>query len=157
MTQLHGRPSLKGLGIKLHPIQKICTYVGLLAVAASGVWWSYLHDLMASTAYDLMHSLLVIHGAFAFVSMLLIGALIPQHIRMAWNAKRNRISGGTMTAITLIIVVTGFGLYYAGEDYRDLVKWVHLVLGLISVAALLLHILLGRRSAKPHVYQKPHA
>ena len=155
MTQLHGRIGLKGLGIKLHPIQKYCTYIGFIAVAVSGVWWSFLHDLIASKASDLMHNLLVIHGAFAFVSMMLVGALMPQHIRMAWHAKRNRMSGGVMTAIVLIIIVSGFGLYYAGEDYRDLVKWVHLGLGLLSIAALLLHIWFGRRSAKPHVYQQP--
>lgn len=155
MAQLHGRAGLKGLGIKLHPIQKWLTYVGLIGVAISGVWWSYLHDLTQSKAFDLMHNLLIIHGATAFVSMLILGALMPQHMRMAWHAKRNRWSGGSMAAIALVIIVTGFGLYYAGENYRDPVKWVHLIVGLVSIIALILHIWFGRRSAKAHSYQKP--
>ena len=152
MTQLHGRPGLKGLGIKLSNTQKFATYLGFIIVSISGVWWSFLHDLLSSTAFDLMHNLLVIHGVSAALALMLFGALMPQHIRLAWHAKRNRISGGLMSIIMLIIILTGLGLYYAGEDYREPIKWTHLMVGIMSITALIMHIWLGRRSNKPHVY-----
>lgn len=152
MTQLHGRTGLRGLGIKLSTTQKYATYLGFLIVAISGVWWSLLHDFLNSTAFDLLHNLLVIHGVSAFATLMLFGALMPQHIRLAWHAKRNRISGGSMTTVMLIVILTGLGLYYAGEDYRDPIKWTHLIVGLISITALIMHIWLGRRSNKPHAF-----
>ena len=155
MTQLHGRTGLKGLGIKLSPVQKYATYSGFIIVAITGAWWSLLHDALASKASDLTHNLLVIHGASAFISMIIFGALMPQHIRLAWHAKRNRKSGSWMTAIAIIIIVTGFGLYYGSEDWREPIKWTHLIVGLLSVTILILHIWLGRRSVKRHIFQQP--
>ena len=87
--------------------------------------------------------------------MIIFGALIPQHIRLAWHAKRNRKSGSWMTAIAIIIIVTGFGLYYGSEDWREPIKWTHLIVGLLSVTILILHIWLGRRSVKRHIFQQP--
>ena len=153
MTQLHGRTGLKGLGIKLSPTHKYLTYIGFIMVALSGAVWSLLHDALASQARDLMHNLLVIHGASAFISLMILGALMPQHIRLAWHVKRNRISGGLMAIIALVIVVTGFGLYYSNEDWREPIKWTHLIVGLVSIAALVLHIWYGRRSSKAHLFQ----
>ena len=153
MTQLHGRTSLKGLGIKLSPTQKYLSYMGFVIVAISGVWWSLLHDALASKSFELMHNLLVTHGASAFISLIILGALMPQHMRLAWHVKRNRMSGGIMAMIALVIVVTGFGLYYSNEYWRDPIKWTHLIVGLVSIAALILHIWYGRRSNKAHLFQ----
>lgn len=155
MSQLHGRTGLKGLGIKLSPLQKYATYAGFIVVALSGAWWSLLHDALNSASFDFMHNLLVIHGASAFLSLMLFGALMPQHIRLAWHTNRNRISGSLMSAIATVIILTGLGLYYAGEDYRDPIKWTHLIVGLVSVIALVLHIWFGRRSNKTHIYAAP--
>lgn len=134
---------VQSIGIKLPSLQKNLTYITVIGVAISGLWWSYLHDLVMSTNFDLMHNLLVIHGVFAAFTLMVLGALIPQHMRLAWKTKRNLKTGLSITIVLIIISVSGLGLYYAGEDYRDTIKWLHLFAGIASVLFLPIHIVAG--------------
>ncbi|MBC7786331.1 MAG: hypothetical protein H7Z18_02495 [Methylophilaceae bacterium] len=91
------------------------------------------------------HTLLVAHGISAYLFVLLFGAVIPTHIRAAWKVKRNRISGGLMIAVLLLLLISGLFLYYADET-RDVALWVHWVIGGGLILLFPFHFIAGRRA-----------
>jgi len=89
--------------------------------------------------------LLRIHGAAAFASLIVLGALLPVHVKRAWRAVKNRRSGAVLLAFVATQVVTGYALYYADEGLRTLAGQIHFALGLTLPALLVIHIVIGRR------------
>lgn len=149
------RPSQRGTGIRLHPLHLWLLYGGLGLVAVTGVVWAVWWDLPGREPTDALHSLTQLHGAGGFIALLLLGSMLPQHVRFGWNTGRNRWSGGSVAAFAAVLILTGYALYYAGEDLREFAKWVHLLLGLGAVAILPLHIWLGRRSRAARAPAQP--
>ena len=77
------------------------------------------------------------------ISLILLGALI-NHMRKGWKSRKNRTSGLTLVLVILFLVVTGYGLYYAGdEQLRSLISQWHAWIGLGIVLLLPAHILIG--------------
>jgi hypothetical protein len=110
--------------------------------SASGEFWQ-----------GISASLLMIHGGAAMVTLVLLGALIPIHVMRAWRSRRNRVAGAVMVIANVLFVATAFGLYYAGSDtWRPWMSDVHIVVGLIFPALLVIHVLTGRR--RPPVADK---
>lgn len=128
-------------------------YGVFLLLFASGAAWLALHTWGArETEFDTEPSrlepvLLKTHGAAAMAALVLFGTLIPLHLRRGWRAHRNRFSGGTLTAFFLLLVATGYGLYYAaGETLRPTIIVAHDVVGLAFPLLVVWHIARGRRS-----------
>jgi hypothetical protein len=96
--------------------------------------------------------MLKLHGAAAMVALILLGALI-NHMRKGWKARKNRSSGLTLMLVILFLVITGYGLYYAGdEQLRSLISQWHAWIGLglfllLPAHALIGHALRRKRSA----------
>ena len=91
------------------------------------------------------HSILVAHGFSAYFFVLLFGAVLPNHIKGGWHNKRNRISGGSMVLVMLLLLISGLFLYY-GDETRDAALWVHWVIGCGLVLLFPLHVIRGRRA-----------
>lgn len=92
---------------------------------------------------------LKLHGAAAMAFLIAIGILIPTHIKRAWQAGRNRANGVFSVTVIAVLVVTGYGLYYLGDErWRDATSWIHLILGFAIPALLALHIWTGRRETR---------
>jgi hypothetical protein len=94
-------------------------------------------------------SLVMLHGGSAMLTLLLLGALVPLHVQRAWRGRKNRTTGATMVTFNVLLVVTAFGLYYAGSDVVRL--WIsdaHIAIGMILPELFVIHVLLGRRSAR---------
>ena len=80
-------------------------------------------------------------------TLVLIGTVLMTHVRFAWRARRNRISGILFLGVFGILTITGYGLYYFGNDkLRFWTSWIHLGIGLVLPLAVVAHILLGRRT-----------
>ncbi len=91
--------------------------------------------------------MLMLHGGGAMVALMLLGALVPLHIRGGWRSGRNRLTGPTMIAVNAMLIATAFGLYYAGSDtLRPWVSDVHILVGVTLPLALLVHVWRGRRT-----------
>lgn len=91
-------------------------------------------------------NLLMVHGGAAMVVLLMLGALAPLHVQRSWRAGKNRVMGGVMVTCTAVLIVTAFGLYYAGSDLvRPWMSRVHYGLGLALPILLTIHIWWGRR------------
>jgi len=91
--------------------------------------------------------LLRIHGTAAMASLVILGVLIPAHMRRAWQRKRNQVTGIIMVALSLLMILSGYGLYYSGSD--ELRAWLsgsHSVAGCLLPLILVWHIIVGRKS-----------
>ena len=88
----------------------------------------------------------MVHGGAAMAALVLTGMTFEVHMLRAWRSGRNRGSGSVMAAVTAVLIVTAFGLYYSGSDLvRSWVSLIHWGAGLFMPVMLLLHITLGRR------------
>ncbi len=89
--------------------------------------------------------LLRLHGAAAMIALVVLGSLLPNHVRTAWRAHKNRFTGGGMIALCLALTITGYGLYYiGGETLRRVASLSHLWLGLAFPLVIIWHIRRGR-------------
>ena len=107
--------------IRLSQRHKIAFYSVLSVVFASGVIWAWLHYFTRTEnefgASPAQAWVLMIHGLFAAISLMLIGSLLPFHVKYAWRAHRNRINGIFFVAIVTLLIATGYGLYYIGNEH----------------------------------------
>ena len=94
-------------------------------------------------------ALLMVHGGAAMVVLVLLGVLIPIHIRRAWLSCKNRLTGTVMAAANVLLIVTAFGLYYAGSDVlRAWISNAHIAVGLAFPILISVHMLTGRRVSR---------
>jgi cyanate permease len=92
--------------------------------------------------------LLMTHGGAAMVTLLLLGALVPLHVRRGWRARRNRVTGTVMVACNAIFILTAFGLYYLGsEALRPWASGLHIGAGMVFPMLFAVHIIVGKRSS----------
>ena len=78
---------------------------------------------------------------------LLLGALAPLNVQRAWRSRHNRLLGTGMLVLNGTLIITAFGLYYAGSDVlRPWVSDIHIAAGLVLPGLLLFHVVAGARS-----------
>ena len=83
---------------------------------------------------------LKIHGAFAFASIWMFGLLWGIHVSKALPFPRRKGSGISLVAGFGLLIVTGYLLYYVGNDSaRSVVSVVHWAIGLASPSLFFLH------------------
>lgn len=139
--------------VRLSQRHKIALYSILSVVFATGVIWAWLHyfaqteDEFGSSAAKAR--VLMIHGLFAALSLMVIGSLLPLHVKYAWRAQRNRGNGIFFMLVVALLIATGYALYYVGnERVRLWTSQIHLWLGLAFPLLLIVHIWRGRISRK---------
>jgi hypothetical protein len=137
--------------VRLEPRYRAALYAVFAVLTISGAVWLVAdwrkNPLDPDLWQDIAPMMLTVHGGTAMVTLMLLGALVPLHIRRAWRSGRNRLTGPIMIAVNATLVATAFGLYYAGsETLRPWVSDLHIVVGFALPAALLLHVWLGRRT-----------
>jgi len=137
--------------LRLEPLFRRTLYLAFAVLFITGAAW-----LLADARKDgasgegwqtAAANLLMIHGGAAMATLLLLGALVPLHVRRGWRARRNRIMGVTMVSLNAALILTAFGLYYLGsETLRPWASDLHIAAGLALPVLLVVHILTGRRS-----------
>jgi hypothetical protein len=139
--------------IRLGPLQEAAVYVSTALLVISGAVWLVLHYFMAQNGqfgpmpHPLEPWMLRIHGAVAMAGLIVYGSLLPIHIRRAWAVRRNIVLGIVVAACMLALTITGYLLYYAGnEAMRPIISAAHWLPGLAAPLLLLWHVLSGRRT-----------
>lgn len=129
---------------------KAVLYAVTAAVFLSGVAWEGLHRFwlvegeFGPAPNPAEPWLLKAHGAAAMAMLLLLGTLIPIHIKRSWQARQNRATGVLLTGFFAVLTLSGYGLYYAaGEKLRAVTGAAHLWVGLVLPAILIGHIARG--------------
>lgn len=138
--------------------QSISSHIIFLICACSGILYLLGHEFEIMPFTIENHSILMAHGISAYLFVLLFGAVMPTHIKAAWKAKRNRISGSLMIAVMSLLLISGLFLYYA-DALREAALWVHWVIGGGLVLLFPFHFIAGRRAnylALKHHESKSH-
>jgi uncharacterized membrane protein YkvI len=125
--------------------------IGLLT--ATGLAWLWL-DKFGKVQGDFgpeqnpaLPWLLLLHGVIAYAFLIVSAMLVPVHMRLGWNALRNRLSGLALVTVGLFLAATGLLLYYAtAEGLRDASSTLHWIVGIGLPAILIIHVVRGRRS-----------
>lgn len=129
-------------------------YSVFAALFISGAaWLAILLTQRSSDAESSIHpaqpTLMKLHGAAAMAALFLLGVLLPLHIRRGWKAGRNRSTGSVLIALCALLIVSGYALYYVGDEHtRHLSAVIHDALGVIFPASLAWHIVIGRKSRR---------
>lgn len=120
---------------------------------ASGLAWLVLDTAFAvegefgPAKHPLQAWMLRAHGAFAMAMLVAFGSLLPNHALPLWNARRNRGAGVVLLALVLGLALTGYLLYYLGDETRRvLTARIHWIGGAALALAFPLHMALGKRA-----------
>ena len=124
---------------------KALVYLSFGVLLLTGAGWMYAQGRLEDQGWETVPRLLMkIHGGAAMLALLVLGALAT-HIRRGWKADKNRLSGAVLIAVNAFLIVTGYGLYYAGgEALREWLSRWHAWIGLASGMLLPAHVLAGR-------------
>ena len=91
--------------------------------------------------------LLLGHGVLAYIFLVVAAMLLPVHVRLGWNAARNRKSGLTLLIAGAFLALTALVLYYAStEGFRGLSSMLHWVVGIGFPLLLIVHVIRGKGS-----------
>jgi hypothetical protein len=73
------------------------------------------------------------HGAFAVAAIWMFGLLWSVHVTKLWPLSWRRWSGGLMAGVAAWLIVSGYLLYYVGDDKaRSVVSLLHWGIGLAA-------------------------
>lgn len=132
-------------GLRLFHRRALYGVSGLLL--ASGIAWAILYyassqvgidERSAATAGALM---MKVHGAAAMLALILFGTLLSHHVGVGWRSGKNRFSGCAIAAISGFLILTGYLLYYVGDEaLRQWASWLHLAAGALLPAVLWPHV-----------------
>jgi hypothetical protein len=140
--------------VRLKPSFRFSIYAAFAVLFLTGAGWlvaDWQKDVSGDEIWQQSAAyLLMVHGGAAMVTLLLLGELIPLHIRRAWRTRKNRVSGSVVATLNALLVVTAFGLYYLGsETLRPWTNWIHIAAGFSLCLLIPVHIFFGRRGANP--------
>lgn len=137
--------------IRLTAARRIGVYAVLALAWLSGAAWLGLHYFVrpagpfGPTASPLEPLVLKLHGAAAFAALWVFGLLWAAHIVNGWTAGRRRWSGAAVFAAMMVLILTGWLLYYGGDEtVRGAASLVHWGLGLGGAALFAWHRWLSR-------------
>jgi len=136
-------------GIQLSRRLRIAFYTvfGALFLTGAGWWGLQLAaDRHGEEPNVVQPWLLKGHGAAAMLCLFILGVLYPLHIARGWRARRNRFTGAGLVAVSILLILSGYLLYYSGgETTRATASQVHTYLGLALPFVVVAHILRGRK------------
>ena len=145
---------MKRRGLRLSRRHRLTLYCASLLLFVSGVAWAWANHLdetaqVGESVRQWKPWLLKIHGFSALAFVLLLGTLLPGHVRRAWHARKNRGNGAFFLTSVSLLTLSGYALYYiGGEELRNAVSQFHLWLGVVAPVLLVWHIWSGRRATR---------
>lgn len=137
-------------GFQLGRRQRRLFYLAFVTLLLSGLFWAWLHRLdetetSGSSWRGWTPRLMTIHGGAAVGFVLLLGTLLPGHVRHSWRAGRNRPNGVFFLSAVGVLTITGYALYYLGDETaRRICSDIHFWLGVAFPLLLVWHIRSGR-------------
>jgi len=135
-------------------------YAVSAAVFLTGAAWAWLHYFAVPDKFGSTNPaetwLLKAHGAAAMLVLILLGTLLPLHMKFALRAGRNLRTGLTLFGVFSFLSVTGYGLYYAGDEHlRAGTSAAHLWVGLSLPVIMSLHIWRGKTTRPETKHRSP--
>ena len=69
----------------------------------------------------------------------LLGWVTAGHISDRWRRSRNGVSGFSLAGFAVLLVLSGYALYYTTDRFHDVAAVLHEVLGVVAIAFALTH------------------
>jgi hypothetical protein len=132
--------------MRLHPWHRRIVYAVLAVVALTGLDRLIVWDIMGLEQDNIQRAMLTLHGAFAYLSLMVFGSVVPQHIRLAWVARRNIWSGLTLATLLAIASSSALGIYYGDEELQRWMVVTHIASAIPCCLAFPAHIVIGLRA-----------
>jgi hypothetical protein len=134
------------------PLRAVIYSVGALLWCSGAIWLLLHHLFQPASAFGPLPNpweapLMRVHGLIAVCGVFLIGWLAAGHVTARWSSDRNRRSGLALGGTALLLVFSGYALYYATGSLHEGAGFVHEAIGLLSPAAALAHWWRNRSSA----------
>lgn len=129
--------------------------IWLLSTSGTGLWlsgsaWLLLHYFgqtpgeFGPEMNPLEPWMLKLHGFFLIPVLLSIGGMFVAHIPKGWDHRRQRFAGITLCAVLGALTITGYMLYYAGDELvREWTSLAHWTVGIALPAIFLWHYVNG--------------
>lgn len=120
--------------------QRWTFYFGMGNCCLSGV--SYLLGQAFFMASQILghRSVLTLHGISASIATFILGTLFIGHIRIGWALGRNKITGLGNLVFLVLLIISGWCLYYGTEEMRDETVLMHWCLGFFFALTVGLHV-----------------
>ena len=134
--------------LRLPRWKKICLLSCLAVLTITGIAWLLLHQGRGADELPSLAEpwLMRLHGLASFGALLGLGAIVGGHVVAGWRiTRRHRWTNQRMSGILLgtlfgLTVLTAYMLYYfAPESVRELIGWIHAVLGALIAVAWWIH------------------
>ncbi len=110
--------------------------------------WFMVEGEFGMQKHFLQYPLMKVHGATAFLMIMIFGFLLPSHIRYGWKIKPVRKSAFLLLMLHFLLIVSAYILYYTSFlAVRNFTSYFHLACGVLYPFTLIHHIIY-RRSAK---------
>lgn len=137
--------------MRLTSIQRLFCYFTSIVLFSSGLIWlifnvfqNYNPDYRFFSIWSLKF-----HGAAAYGFLVVFGMIISTHISFNWQVKKNRRKSGIiLTILFVILIITGYLLYYLGDEIvRNYVSYIHWIIGIFAAVVLPIHHLKHKKSS----------
>jgi succinate dehydrogenase hydrophobic anchor subunit len=112
---------------------------------ASGIAWLVLHlafeprNEFGALPHPWEATLMRVHGLLAVAGVFLLGWLGAGHVLERWRRSRNRTSGWVLLGCAVLLVLSGYALYYCVGPLHTGSAWVHEWLGAATIIVALMH------------------
>jgi hypothetical protein len=130
-----------------------------LAVLTTGIIWVALRAvpddwISGAQSRHFQAQLLKLHGATAMLALIAFGALLVAHILPALKSPPNRAAGISLLSCAGSLALTGWGLYYIGEEeLRGWASDLHIVIGVSATLIFAWHVSYRIRGRARHAFQ----
>ena len=132
-------------GVRLPRVLRVMLYgVGVL-LWVSGMVWLVLHYVLPqSTPFGplpnpLEAPLVRVHGVIAVGAVFLTGWMMAAHATLRWASDRNRRSGLVLGGTALLLILSGYALYYTTGSPHEAEALGHEAIGVLAPATALAH------------------
>ena len=129
--------------MKLPHLQRYLSHITFFVLLFTGLIWLFFEFFVdySSSLHFLRIWSLRLHGAASYGFLIVFGMIISTHISFNWRVKKNRrISGIILVTFFVILILTGYGLYYSGnEQFRNFISYLHWICGSICSTFFIWH------------------
>ena len=140
-----GNRDRAAVGVPLPRVLRATLYgVGALLFLSGAVWLVLHYVFPQPTAFGPLPNpweapLMRAHGLIAVCAVFLIGWMMAAHVTVRWTSERNRRSGLMLGGTALLLILSGYALYYTTGSAHDAASLAHEAIGVLSPVAAIAH------------------
>jgi len=140
-----GKRDRAARGVPLPRVLRATLYATAALLWSTGVVWLVLHYVFPqSSTFGALPNpweapLMRAHGLIAVCAVFLIGWMMAVHVTVRWASEHNRRSGLVLGSVALLLILSGYALYYTTGSPHDAAALAHEAIGVLSPAAALGH------------------